>query len=275
MIYALAAFVILLALFFLRGLTHPHGFQAWFLYGVARIYSRGLFGWKATNKCNVPEDTAAILYANHTSPADPMLLWYGHHRGFKKGAYAFRIIGFLMAREYYETPGLVGWISRVMQSIPVERGGRDMGPARAALQRLKDDKLVAVFPEGRINDSAPDERLLPGDTGAAWLALKSKVPIIPVYLRNAPRAKSMVACFFTRTHARVTYGDPVDLSKWLGKRLTQDLLLEVTEHLMKQLAKTGGVEVADPPSVNNALAVAPPQTRAAEQQDAIRPTKAS
>ena len=131
-----------------------------------------------------------------------------------------------------------------MQSIPVERDGRDMKPARAALARLKNGDIVGICPEGRINADTPDGQLLPGDTGAAWLALKSKVPVIPIYVRNAPRGTTMANSFLVRTHSTLVYGEPIDLSQWDGQRLTQPLLIEVTRVFMKRLADLGGVEPA-------------------------------
>ncbi len=62
-----------------------------------------------------------------------------------------RVIGFLMAREYYEIPGLT-WIGRAMQCIAVNREGKDMRPAREALERLRRGDLIGVFPEGGINE---------------------------------------------------------------------------------------------------------------------------
>ena len=143
-------------------------------------------------------------------------------------------------------PGIVGWICGVMESIPLARSGRDMGPTRVALQRLKNNQLVGVFPEGKLNDVAPDVQLIEGDTGAAWLALKSGVPVIPVYIHGAPRGKSMLRSFLVRTQTTLHYGQPIDISRWFGQRLTQDMLREVTDELMTQLARLGGVRPPAP-----------------------------
>ena len=188
------------------------GFQAWFLHAIARGYTRVVFRVKAVNGRTIPEDSAAIIIANHTSPVDPMLMWADHCRSFQGST--IRLPGFMTAKEYCDMGGIIGWICGVMESIPVTRNGRDMGPAREALRRLKNNRLVGVFPEGKINDVAPDVQLIQGDTGAAWLALKSRVPVIPVYIRDAPRAKSMIGSFLVRTHSTLHYGQPIDISRW-------------------------------------------------------------
>lgn len=218
------------------------GFQTWFLYQVARVYTTVMFRLQTSGRRTVPEDDAVLIISNHTSPVDPMLIWADLRRCYPGPR--IRRPGFMMAREYYEMGGIPGWIFRVMESIPLDRNGRDMGPARAALQRLKDGRIVSVFPEGRINDESPDEKLLPGDTGAAWLALKAQVPVIPILIQNAPRGTTMGNSFLVRTRSTLTYGDPIDLSAWHGQRPTQKMLVEITDLIMQQLASLGNMKAA-------------------------------
>jgi 1-acyl-sn-glycerol-3-phosphate acyltransferase len=221
-------------------MTSAVNWKVWFLYQMTRIYCVVMFRWKARNTCTIPESGPAIIIANHTSPVDPILLWMRHCAAFEKPH--LRIIGYMMAREYFEVGGLVGWVCRVMESIPVARSGRDMGPARKALERLKAGQLLGVFPEGGINSKAPDSQLRAGGSGTAWLALKSGAPVIPVFIHGAPRSKSLVRCFFTPSRAELIYGQPVDLSEWLDRKPSQETLQEVTDHLMESLASLGGLQ---------------------------------
>lgn len=252
--YAAAVFAVIVMIAVWRVHVSACGFQAWFLHAIARGYTRFVFRVKAVNHRTIPEHTAAIVIANHTSPVDPMLIWADHCREFKGPT--IRLPGFMTAKEYCEIGGIVGWICGVMACIPVERSGRDMGPARDALRRLKDEHLVGIFPEGKINAVAPDVQLIQGDTGAAWLALKSRVPVIPIYIRNAPRGKSMLGSFLIRTHSVLHYGKPIDISRWYDKRLTQDILREVTDEMMHQLAILGGVKPPLPIVAEASAAVA-------------------
>lgn len=215
------------------------GFGPWLCYQLARLQSVLFTRWTARNQCTYPPSGAAIIVANHTSPVDPVILWIRHFAGFPEKH--MRIISYMMAREYYQRRDPVGWVCRVMRAIPVDRSGRDFGPVRHALTRLENGHLVGLFPEGRLNLSTPDEQLLPGGTGVAWLALKSRVPVLPVFIHNAPRGKTMVSSFFIRTRTMVTYGEPVDLSPWLDRKLTHSLLAEATDQIMQSLAVLGGV----------------------------------
>jgi 1-acyl-sn-glycerol-3-phosphate acyltransferase len=221
--------------------TCPAGWKVWLFYRIACLHSFLFTRCTATNACTFPETGAAIIVANHSSPADPMLLWLGHFAQFKKPR--LRVIGFMMAKEYYLLNGLLTWMCRALESIPVERAGQDMAPIREALRRLQDGHWLGLFPEGGINVEAPDDRLRPGNTGVAWLALKSRAPVIPVLIRNAPRSASLVRVFFKRTHTTLTYGPPVDLSQWQRSRPSHSDLIEVTDRIMQSIADLGALQI--------------------------------
>lgn len=238
--WILCVSLLMVAMAGIRAATCGAGLNAWICYQIARVQGLLFARCRTVNRCPIPEFGPAIIVANHTSPVDPVLLWHRHFAGFKKPR--LRVIGFLMAREFYELRGVIHWVCRAMESIPVERSGRDMRPIREALKRLEAGQLLGLFPEGRLNVESPDQRLLPGGSGVAWLALKSKVPVIPVFIQNAPRAKSMVAAFFKRTHATLIYGEPIDLSAWYDKKPGHTELQEVTDLIMLKLAQLGGVE---------------------------------
>jgi 1-acyl-sn-glycerol-3-phosphate acyltransferase len=227
------------------------GIPAWLLYAADRVYVGLMFHWRA-NRCPLPADGPALVIANHSSPLDPMLIWTNHHFGKPEGT--VRVISFLMACEYNEPAG-INIICRIMQSSPLSRDGRDIAPVREALRRLRDGQMVGVFPEGKIN---LEHGLLRADTGLAWLALKSQVPVYPVFIHGIPPGRNMIEPFITPCRVRLSFGRPIDLSRYSSRKPTQTVLREVTDHLMHQLAALGGVpyplpdangEVEDPGTV--------------------------
>ena len=210
---------------------------AWMLYCVERVFVGLMWRWRSDRPCPFPSDGAALVIANHSSAADPMQLWMNHHLG--SGRRNVRTISFMMAKEYYNVPG-IHWICRSMRSIPVSRDGKDTGPLRDALRKLQEGHLVGIFPEGRIN--VDDNGILDGSLGVGWLALKSRVPVYPVYLDNVPGGSNMVTPFLTRSQVRVIYGEPIDLSEFYDQRPKGVVLEQVTELMMTRLAELGGVE---------------------------------
>lgn len=213
------------------------GCGVWLLFLVQRLYSPGMFHWRAANPpCPFPESAGALIVANHRSPIDPMMVWTNNH--FRAGRRNIRVVGFLTAREYCEIPGL-RWLLRTMGCIPVDRNGQDMGPIREAIRRLKNGRLVGIFPEGGLNY---DEDLRQPNSGVAFLALKAKVPVYPVFIHGASQdGNSMVTPFVQRQRITVTYGDAIELSEYHGVKATPEVLVEITNLLMSRLADLGGV----------------------------------
>ena len=207
------------------------GWRLYILHVIARVYSPFVFGLRISSRCPIPVSGEALLIANHRSPVDPMMILATNP--VRSNGYCIRVVEFLTAKEYTALGGPIGFICDVMRCIPVARDGKDMEPAKEALRRLKQGKVVGVFPEGRINSG---EGVLPAIPGMAWLALRAHLPVYPVFIHGAPGLTNMIAPFVTFTKVSVTYGEPIDLSAFYGRRPTQDLLQEVAEVLRSRLA---------------------------------------
>ncbi|QGQ25906.1 1-acyl-sn-glycerol-3-phosphate acyltransferase [Gimesia benthica] len=234
--------LMLLAVVVYQAVKLPDGWRAWILFAITRVYAPGLWKIKRNQRCPFPGDSAGIIIANHRSPADPIILWYNSHLGNPQKK--MRCISFLMAREYYERPGLVGWISRAMHSIPVERNGKDVAPVREALRKLKQGDLIGVFPEGGIQEGRSIKH---ANSGIAFLALRSQAPVYPVYINNSPGGKNMVEPFYSPAETSITYGEPIDLSAYYDLKHTKEILEEVTTLMMWKLAELGDTEYLGAP----------------------------
>jgi 1-acyl-sn-glycerol-3-phosphate acyltransferase len=149
----------------------------------------------------LPPTGPAILVCNHTSPMDPLFIQ----------SMCTRPIVWMMAREYYEMPGL-HWIYKQIEAIPVARSGRDMAATRDALRALKNGRVLGIFPEGKIELT---DELLPFQAGIALLASKSGAEIFPCYLDGSQRCKSMIRSVLLPQRARMLFGEG------LGKALSE------------------------------------------------------
>ncbi len=215
------------------------GWKVWLLYLIERIHVAFVCHWRANDRCPFPDSGGAIILSNHRSPLDPQLVWMNHHLRHDDAARSIRVIGFMMAREYYEMPGPVGWVSHAMRSVPVGRDGQDVSPIRETLRRLDAGDLIGIFPEGGIHLG---KGLRAANSGVAYLALRAGVPVIPVYVHGVTQTEDMITPFYTPCRVRVSYGTPIDLSHLYEKRKTQELLQAVTDALMQRLAELGGVK---------------------------------
>jgi len=164
------------------------------------LYARVYHHLTVVQPCKVPRRGAAILAINHTSSIDPALV---------QSVCRQRLITWMMASEYMDIKG-TGWFYRTLGVIPVQRTGRDSGPLRAAMRALQGGKVLGVFPEGRI---APTRELLPFQTGLALMAIKTSVPVYPVYLDGSQRNKEMLQACLIRNEATISFGPPVEFDR--------------------------------------------------------------
>lgn len=173
------------------------------------------------NPAPLPERGPAILIANHTCGIDHMLLQSGCER----------VLGFLIAKEYYDY-WLIHPICRWLGCIPVRRNGNDLSATRTALRALEEGRVVPMFPEGRILPKSGRE-IGEGKHGVAFLALHSRVPIVPAYICGTPETNDIVKSLVTPSQARVVFGPPIDLSDIPADAPSdRATLVVVTERLM-------------------------------------------
>ncbi len=217
--------------------------SVWALSQLMRLYTVVMFRQRVHGRPPITLRDGVLIYSNHRSPVDPMLVYTATF--CKQDGHDVEPIEYMTAAEYCELGGVIGWFLKTARAIPVSRNGRDMGPAKVALRRLQEGGRIGIFPEGRLN---PGDGLLPFNTGAAWLALRGNVPVVPAWIRNAPRSESMVQAFLVSQPADVIFGEPVDLTPWKSQRLSAAVLQEVAEFLRQQLLELAEqCEPAPPP----------------------------
>ena len=83
----------------------------------------------------------------------------------------------MILAEKYKKYALWRYVARKVDAIWVNRFDADFAALRAVLKRLENGEVLAVAPEGT---RSPTATLLPGKPGAAYLAAKSGLPVIPI-----------------------------------------------------------------------------------------------
>jgi 1-acyl-sn-glycerol-3-phosphate acyltransferase len=173
------------------------------LWWINRAYCTAMHRLVVLNEAPLPEHGPAILVANHTSNVDNLVLQAGCRR----------VLGFMIASEFYDAP-LIRPFCRILRCIPVRRDGRDLSATRDALRALADGRVLPIFPEGRITPDS-GRTIGPGKPGAAFLTLRSRVPVIPAYIRGTPETNVLFKAMTTPSRARILFGPPIDLSDLL------------------------------------------------------------
>lgn len=125
-------------------------------------------------------DRGGLFCANHSSLSDPVCLI---------AALGPRPQLHPMAKaEFMRTP-VLGWLLKKAGVFAVERGKSDVGAIKTAMKYLKNGESVLIFPEGtRIKDGVDKNgNESEGKAGAAMLAVRTGVPLVPVYIPSKKR----------------------------------------------------------------------------------------
>lgn len=155
---------------------------------------RSFFKVKAYGLENIPEGSYLVA-PNHRSYLDPPVL----------NAVFPKHLTFIAKEELFHAP-ILGILLPHMSTIPIKRGAGDVQTLKLALELLHAGCRLCVFPEG--TRAKPGEFLKP-KLGIGLLAVKSKKPVLPVYIDGTdkvlPRGKKIPSIGHT---IRVFIGKP-------------------------------------------------------------------
>jgi 1-acyl-sn-glycerol-3-phosphate acyltransferase len=139
-----------------------------FKWSVVSPMLHGYFRGRIYGIKKVPMTGPLIVVANHASNFDPPLL----------SSCMQRPVSFMAKESLFEVPLLAPAI-RAYGAYPVKRGAADRSAIRAALNQLEQGWAVGIFLQGvRTADARIDAPKL----GAALIAAKAQVPLLPVSL---------------------------------------------------------------------------------------------
>ena len=187
---------------------------------------------------NLPKDGPALLASNHLAVVDSFYL----------PLVAPRRIYFLAKSEYFNRSGLKGrfqrWFFSASGQIPIDRSGGSAaaGALLAGKRVLEDGGLLCLYPEGT---RSPDGRLYKGKTGLARLALECGVPVIPVAMIGTDRINPPGTVLPRPTRLGVTFGEPLDFSRYAGMAGNRFIERAVTDEIMYALMTLSGQQYVD------------------------------
>ena len=108
----------------------------------------------------------------------------GYFDAFELGYTTKKCVHYLAKIELFKSK-LGNFFFRSTGAIPVDRKNKNPEAKNEAIQKLKENKIVCVFPEGTINKTK--EYIMPFKYGAVSIARKSGKPIVPFAIVGKPK----------------------------------------------------------------------------------------
>ena len=153
-----------------------------------------LIDFELNGKENLPKKGPAILIGNHMEMLESALIL----------GYPPRQIEIFSAIDFPYDPPILQTLINAYGVIPVFRGRPDKRPIKAAMNVLKKNGFVGLFPEG----STWEPGLIKPKPGFAWMSAQSEAPVIPIGFSFLIGSLGQ-AFKFKRPRVVMTVGEPI------------------------------------------------------------------
>ena len=192
-------------------------FYRWLARTLWRLYG----GLDVRGLENVPRQGAFLMFSNHQSFLDPILVQ----------AVCPRILH-SMAKSTQFGSAIFRRVLTQLYAFPVRRFETDPQAARQVLRRLNAGNGVVIYIEG---ERSWDGRLQPLRIGTIRLALKAGVPIIPVRIDGAYDAWPRWDRKIKRSRIRIEFRAPLHLPKADTKEERERLVADAADRITAAL----------------------------------------
>ena len=197
-----------------------------FIVNLYLVVAKALFFMRFHGLERIPRGGPCVLMANHRCLLDPVTLALCARD---------REIRFMGKKELFEKP-VLGKLFRMAHGFPVDRGNLDMSAVRTALSVLGEGNTLGIFPEGTRSRTG---HMLPLLGGASMIALRARVPVVPVYIDGTYRP-------FRRIEVYV--GEPLPMDDLLAGRVNKESCEALTHRMEASFAALSGGRSLPPAS---------------------------
>jgi 1-acyl-sn-glycerol-3-phosphate acyltransferase len=170
-----------------------YGYAA--LHVLTRLTFTVLFRVRVFGREHLPPTAGALVCSNHQSFLDPLII----------GMALDRRCNYLARQSLFRNP-LFKWIIEFLDAIPIDRDRSGFAGLRETLQRLKQQELVLIFPEGT---RTPNGEMLPLKPGFCPVARRSGQPILPVAFDGAFQAWPRTSPLPQPAVIHIVIGEPI------------------------------------------------------------------
>lgn len=173
---------------------------------------------------NLPEDSGYIMYPNHQGKYDVLGIINTHDKPCsfvmdKKKSYT------VLVREFVD---LVGG-----RRLEINNPRQGMKIISQVAESVKEGQAVIIFPEGGYKNNNRNI-LTDFKPGSFKIALKSKVPIVPVALIDSYKVFNAIS--FGKIKTYVHYLEPIYYDEYKGMK-TREIALEVKRRIEQKIAE--------------------------------------
>lgn len=187
--------------------------------GFTQLWTRMTFEGKE----NLPATGAYVLAPIHRSYIDTPIT----------ASVTRRRVRFMGKQEVWKNRSF-GWLMSTLGGFPVDRGTADREALKRSIAVLAAGEPLVLFPEGERKDGPIVQPLF---DGAAYVAARAGVPIVPIGIGGSARVMPRGAKFFHPGRVHVAIGAPIRAEVNESGRASRAAISAVTEELHTELQR--------------------------------------
>lgn len=208
----------------------PLNFFYTFVIVILRAIWKVLYPYEVKGLETLPQERV-LLCPNHASNLDPIYVAVALPNNYR--------LHFMGKEELFRN-SILNWAFRKLGAFPVSRGNNDITAVKTAIQVLKDDDNLLIFPEGTTirNGIGSVDGLPPhAKSGAAMIGIRTGAKLVPVFVDGAKKPFRKV---------RIIFGKPYE-PVYSGRHGTAEELQKIADDILAEAYALGGQAVGGTP----------------------------
>jgi cytidylate kinase len=192
-----------------------------FCRGAIEIFARSFWRLSVEGREHLPRSGAYIVAPVHRSNIDTPLV----------GCITKRRLRFMGKDSLWKGRAGARFLS-ALGGFPVHRGSADRDALRRSIEVVESGEPLVLFPEGTRQSGPLVHELY---EGAAYVAMRTGVPIVPVGIGGSERAMPKGSKLLRPVRIAIIVGEPIEPPVTDGRRGSRRAARELTDQLHKQL----------------------------------------
>lgn len=208
-------------------LKYNHGRAYWFIFNLTQHALKCIFTIlyrvSITGLDKIPGNGRYLICSNHISYLDPVLI----------GAYLPRFTYFMAKKELFSFSFISNLVT-FFNAFPVNRDLIDRATFNIALNILKNENILCLFPEGT---RSVDGKIGEGKKGVGLISFLSGAPVIPMVIIGSNKIiqKPHKRIFFPKIIMAI--GDTIDTARIIKENNRKDAIQIIVDETMRSLKK--------------------------------------
>jgi 1-acyl-sn-glycerol-3-phosphate acyltransferase len=196
-----------------------------FVRGLIAVLAALLFRMRIEGAENIPKTGAFVLAPVHRSNLDFALV----------APITKRRMGYMGKDSLWKGPKLFGSFISALGAFPVHRGSADREALRRCIEVVGRGEPLVLFPEGTRKSGPVVDEIF---EGAAYVATKAGIPVVPVGIGGSERAMPKGAKMIRPGKIVIVVGTPLEAERPAdGSRPSRRATHELTERLHKEVQR--------------------------------------